>query len=169
MRWRIPLWMILVGGCGPLVVPMPSRLEPAEQSRIDRGWEKALTPVDGLDREAWLDLLVGVSLFEEGVDKLDFRSEKKFSKGTVVMQIRFDRAQPSADEFSLEIRSVDGKLLRREVYTRDDVMRSAHALFRQEADESAEARSERGKRWATIHGYFPEKSEGDAGVDADPP
>lgn len=153
--------LLLLAGCGPLVVPMPSRLSQKEQLRVDRGWNEALAPVNRLSRDTWLDLLVGKSLFEEGVDRLYFHSEKKFSGGTVVMEIHFVRSKPEDDRFTMEIRGPQGEVLRRETYSRAEVEQTAKTLFQNDAAQ----RSERERRWKMIEEYFPKPSP-DGGAEA---
>jgi hypothetical protein len=101
--------------------PMPPRLEADEQKKIDEAWDNALTPVDKLDRQATLDTLIVSQAFQAGVDRLDFRSEKKFSGGLVVMEIHFDRTKPNDDRFEVTIRDLADKELRHLVYNRAEV------------------------------------------------
>lgn len=161
---RIVCLLFVLTGCGPLLVPMPSRLSKQRQTIVDNGWNKALTPANRLSRATWLDLLVGKALFEEGVDTLYFHSEKRFSGGTVVMEVRFTRSRPDADRFIMEVRDPQGKVLRREVYSRGEVEHTVKALFQNEHDSAAQ-RLERKRRWKTIERYFPQPSR-DAGADA---
>jgi hypothetical protein len=126
MRTRLlpalALAAVTLVGCGPMGSgPMPPRLEPDEQKKIDDAWDQALTPVDHLDRQATLDTLIVSQAFQAGVDRLEFRSEKKFSGGVVVMEIHFDRARPNDDRFEVSVRDPAGKELRRLVYTRAEV------------------------------------------------
>src|SRR5450755_4458451 len=90
----LALSIIPLIGCGPMGNgPMPARLEADSQKKIDDAWEKALAPVDHLDHQAMLDTMVVTQAFQAGVDRLEFRSEKKFSGGMVVMEIHFDRTK----------------------------------------------------------------------------
>ena len=157
--------LLVLAACGPLLVPMSGRLGDEDQRKVDQGWERALAPVDRLTHGEWLDLFVGASIFEEGVDKLSFHSEKAFSGGTVVMEIEFERARPAADRFTMEVRDRAGAVLRREVYSRDDVLRAARGLFRREANDDPAAREAREQRWAKIREYFPARSTADASSD----
>ena len=45
------------------------------QKKISASWEKALQPVDRLDRQAILDALICTQAYQMGVDRLHFRSE----------------------------------------------------------------------------------------------
>lgn len=118
----IALAVIPLVGCGPMGSgPMPPRLEADEQKKIDDAWENALAPVDHLDRQAVLDTLIVSQAFQAGVDKLEFRSEKKFTGGLVVMEIHFDRTKPNDDRFEITIRDAAGKELRHLVYNRTEV------------------------------------------------
>ena len=78
------LCVLALSGCGPMGSgPMPPRLDDNEQKQIDESWDKALTPVDRLDRRAVLVALVLSQAYQAGVDKLTFHSEKKCAAGTV--------------------------------------------------------------------------------------
>jgi len=116
------LSVLAVAGCGPMGSgPMPPRLEDAEQKQVDESWDKALTPVDKLDRQAVLDALILSQAYQAGVDKLTFRSEKKCAAGTVVMEIHFDRSKPDQDRFDFRIVAADGRVLRELTYNRQEV------------------------------------------------
>jgi hypothetical protein len=139
---------------------MAPRVSADDQARIDRGWDEALAPVDRLTRAEWLDVFVGAGVFEAGVDKLDFRSEKRFAGGVVVMEVHFERADPSRDRFTMEVVDKKGVTVRRESFSRDDVTTTGRALFRQEPNEDPAVRKAREDRWAVIRRYFPEKDSG---------
>jgi hypothetical protein len=126
MRTRLltalALAIVPLVGCGPMGSgPMPPRLDADEQKKIDDAWDNALTPVDNLDRQATLDTLIVSQAFQAGVDRLEFRSEKKFTGGLVVMEIHFDRAKPNDDRFEVTVRNQAGKELRHLVYNRTEV------------------------------------------------
>jgi hypothetical protein len=113
---------IALVGCGPMPTgPMPPRLDADQQKQFDDGWEKALTPVDNLDRQTMLDALTITQGFQVGVDRLSFRSEKKFSGGNVVMEIEFERAVPAKDRFQITILDKSGAELRKLTYGRQEV------------------------------------------------
>jgi hypothetical protein len=81
-------------------MPMPKRLNAENQAEFDAGWNKALSPVDRLDRQRWLDILVGAHAYQWGVDKLWFHSEKKFSGGHVAMENSLRSSRPGRGSFS---------------------------------------------------------------------
>jgi hypothetical protein len=118
----LALAIVPLVGCGPMGSgPLPPRLEADEQKKIDDAWDNALAPVDHLDRQAVLDTLIVSQAFQAGVDRLEFRSEKKFSGGLVVMEIHFDRTKPHDDRFELTIRDTADKEVRHVVYNRSEV------------------------------------------------
>ncbi|HEY2783673.1 MAG TPA: hypothetical protein VGJ05_01750 [Fimbriiglobus sp.] len=123
--------LFAVTGCGPMTSPMPVRLSVDEQENINNAWDKALTPIGKLDRQAVLDLMVLRYAFEVGVDKLDFRSEKLFKGGKVVMMIAFDRAKPELDRFDFTVFDEAGKEVRTERYSRDDIELANRVFYRQ--------------------------------------
>lgn len=116
------LIVVCLAGCGPVgPTPMPPRLTDDEQKDVNAGWENALQTPDKLDRRAMLDALIVTHAYTVGVDRLAFRSEKDFSGGTVVMEIRFDRTKPADDRFEVRVRDRAGKELRHLVYSRAEV------------------------------------------------
>lgn len=129
-----PLLAGFAGCGGPLRTPMPVRLDDADQKAIDDAWNQALTPVDRYDRQNVLDILLGSQAYEFGVDRLTFRSEKKVSIGTVIMEIEFDRLTPEQDRFVVMVVGPKGKVLRREEYHRGEVEKVDRELFA-ECDE----------------------------------
>lgn len=116
----VALWMT---GCGPMSQPLPERLSDEAQQDIDTHWNQALTPVEKHDRETWLDALVVSRAYQAGVDSLDFRSEKKWAGGRVVMEIHFDRTKPADDRFEITVLDHAGQVLRRERYDREEMER----------------------------------------------
>jgi hypothetical protein len=121
--------IFVVAGCGPVgPAPMPDRLSDESQKRIDESWERALQPVDKLERQALLDAIVFTQAYQVGVDRLSFRSEKTFSGGTVVMEIHFDRAKPGEDRFVVRVLDKTGAELRHLVYNRGEVETTAKDL-----------------------------------------
>ena len=115
-------------GRGPLLLPMSMPLDEESQRMIDGAWNNMLTPVNRVDHQTLLDTIVTYWLFQLGVDRLHMVSEKYLSSGKVVMEIDCDRADPSADQFTVTVVDDRGKTLRRERYSRDDVNQSAAAL-----------------------------------------
>jgi hypothetical protein len=130
-------WLVACGaaalaavvGCGPMQSPMPVRLDDRDQKKIDESWEKALAPVDRYDHQAWLDIMLVTQAYQLGVDRLNFHSEKRFSGGTVVMEINYDRARPDSDRFEVRVLDKQGKVLRSESYGRADVENTYKELF----------------------------------------
>lgn len=116
-------------GCISKENPMPARLSDEQQTSFDDAWDKTLTPVGRFDGQTLLDILVTTQAYRTGIDKIDFRSEKRISNGKVVMEIHFDRALPGKDRFDVEIFDATGASLRRETYDREWVDRTYRELF----------------------------------------
>src|SRR5438552_799045 len=95
--------LFLFSGCGPLLFPMPMRLDPQRQQQVDSAWNAMLTPVNRLDRQTLLDCVVIMQLYQSGVDRFTARSEKLTSAGKVEMTIEFDRQKPEADQFAIRV------------------------------------------------------------------
>jgi len=109
-------------GCNPIgPKPMVDRLSDDDQRAVTESWNRALEPVNKLDRQALLDVLIYAQAYQVGVDRLSLRSEKAYAGGNVVMEVHFDRAKPAEDRFEVTVRDQAGNELRRVVYTRDDV------------------------------------------------
>jgi hypothetical protein len=110
-------------GCGPMrgPSPLPERLDDEGQKSIDEAWDRAFTPVNHLDRQGLLDGLVITQAYQVGVDKLAFRSEKKLTAGTVVMEIAFDRSNPAGDRFEVTVYDRNDTKVRQERYTRQEI------------------------------------------------
>jgi hypothetical protein len=167
----LTLSIVSLVGCGPMGSgPMPPRLEPDEQKKIDQAWNNALTPTDHLDRQAMLDTLVVTQAFQAGVDKLEFRSEKNFADGVVIMEVHFDREKPDGDAFVVTVRNPAGKELRRLEYTRTEVETTFRELndprFTQDAPnapplqpDQVKKREEVRKRLAEVEKLFPKPEE----------
>lgn len=118
----LALCTISLFGCGPMTTgPMPPRLVANSQKQVDEGWEKALTPVNHLDRQTMLDALILTQAFQVGVDRLSFRSEKAYSGGLVVMEIQFERSAPANDRFEVKMLDKTGVEKRKITYKRDEV------------------------------------------------
>ena len=151
--------------------PMPPRLEADSQKEIDEGWEKALAPIDHLDRQTMLDALIVSQAFQAGVDRLSFRSEKNYSGGLVVMEIHFDRAKPADDRFDVIVQDPNGKELRRLTYGRPEIESAARDLVHptfskpRPADvppldpDQAKKYEEIQKRLAAVEKLFPKRDE----------
>lgn len=119
---------LALSGCGPLQTPLPPRLDDEHQKSIDESWDKALSPVDRFNNQSLLDTLVITQGYQLGVDKLEFRSEKNFSGGVVVMESRFDRQAPERDLFTVTVQDRQGRALRQERYTREQIETTCHEL-----------------------------------------
>jgi hypothetical protein len=150
---------------------MPARPDEESQKAIDESWERALSPVNRFNHQALLDLLVGTQCYEVGVDKLTFRSEKKFSGGTAVMEISYDRLAPQKDRFEVTVLDPKGKEVRRESYDRNTVDTTYHDLYvecerlRKMKEQGVATKEDVQKlagyeaRWAVIQQAFPQAKE----------
>jgi hypothetical protein len=148
---------------------MAPRLDDEAQKEIEAAWEKALSPVDRLDHQLLLDVFVGTGAYQRGVDKLFFRSEKRYAGGLVVMEVHYDRTAPAEDRFEVKVLDSGGKLLRQERYSREEVEQTYRALYgdaprplqegEQEAPQAAEKRSKHQARWGKIEELFPKPKE----------
>lgn len=161
----VTLWMT---GCGPMSQPLPERLSDEAQQDIDNHWNQALTPVEKHDRETWLDVLVVTRAYQAGVDSLDFRSEKKWAGGRVVMEIHFDRAKPADDRFEITVLDHAGQVLRRERFGREEIERVVTELSERElppkgvepdTPEIAAQRANQETRKKRIEAVFPKMKE----------
>lgn len=117
------------GGCGPMHMPMPPRLDAQGQLIVDDAWNRAAGVLPRLDHQQLLDALMNSQAYQVGVDRLSLRSEKHCAAGLVVMEIRSDRADPSADYFAFTLYDNSGGIVRHERYSRDDVERTYEELF----------------------------------------
>lgn len=168
----LALTVVPLIGCGPMdSSPMPARLGAEDQKKIDDAWDNALNPVNKLDRQALLDALIVTHAYQAGVDRLTFRSEKKFSSGLVVMEIHFDRAKPEDDRFDVIVQDANGKEVRGVKYARPEIEATARDLFHpsfsqpRPADappldpEHAKMYEEIQKRRAAVEKLFPKPAE----------
>jgi hypothetical protein len=159
-------------GCNPIgPKPMVERLSDEDQRAVTESWNKALDPVDKLDRKAFLDILVYAQAYQVGVDRLNLRSEKSFSGGVVVMEVHFDRAKPAEDRFEVTIRDHAGKELRRVVYSRQEVESTFKDLYDPKLagnpgpnqpplpPDETKKREDVQKRLKAIEGLFPKREE----------
>ncbi|WP_171472215.1 hypothetical protein [Frigoriglobus tundricola] len=119
---------LALAGCGPLQAPLPARLDDGQQKAVNESWEQTLSPVDRFSKQSLLDFLLLTNTYQFGVDKLEFRSEKSFSGGVVVMEVRFDRSSPERDLFTVTVQDRPGKVLRQERYGREQIERSYSEL-----------------------------------------
>lgn len=129
-RFLLLGWVFGLGvGCGPMQTPLPRRLEDKDQQEVNGAWENALSQVDRYDNQTLLDMLICTRGYQHGVDKLEFRSEKIISIGTVIMEIHFDRAAPAEDRFEIRVVDAAGKTLRKERYEREQIERTDKELW----------------------------------------
>lgn len=149
----------LAFGCGPIKAPLPERLEPETQKKIDDAWTGILTPPNRLERQELLDVLVGTFAYQNGVDSLTFRSEKRFDGGRCVMEVHYDRMRPTEDRFIVTAYGLDGKLLRQEHYDRKQVDETFNALFLRPKEETGRHDEATERRWEKIWSHFPKPEE----------
>ena len=159
LRVLIMFAILMTVGCGPLNTPMVQRVDDETQQEIDEGWNRALKPVDQLDRQQWLDIFVVAQAYQMGVDKLSLRSEKSFDGGSVVMEIQYDRQLPDKDSFVVTVRDNDGHTIRQENYARKDVEDTYSYFFSNKvpSDEAEREKfeAEMQKRAEVIARFFP--------------
>lgn len=135
LRWIAFMSLAVVSaGCGPMTQPMVQRLPEEAQHQVDDVWDNLLQPPDRLDRTTLLDALTLYQLFQVGIDRLNMTSEKDVLGGRVVMTVRFDRAHPCLDEFTVTYVNRHGREVRRERYSREEVEESLELLRQQAAD-----------------------------------
>jgi hypothetical protein len=162
---------LALSGCGPLQTPLPPRLDDEHQKSINESWDKALSPVDRFNNQSLLDILVLTQAYQIGIDKLEFRSEKNFSGGVVVMESRFDRQAPERDQFTVTVQDRQGQVLRQERYTREQIANTSRELgveyetIRQKREQGTASAEEIQKlksyevRLALIQSVFPKLPE----------
>lgn len=121
-----PMWLAAVlasaGGClGPLSTPMVYRLDEKEQAAVDQSWTNILDKSASVDHTLLLDVLLWSGLYQFGIDRLEFRSEKDLPEGLVIMEVSFDRSLPANDRFAVTFIPADGTDRWTERYTREEV------------------------------------------------
>jgi hypothetical protein len=125
----------MVAGCGgPMQAPLPPRLDAQGQKDIDDAWDRAIRQMGQYDHQALLDVLMISKAYEVGVDRLTLRSEKRVAAGMVVMEIHFDRLAPAEDRFEVTAFDPEGRLLRKERYSREEVEKTHKELFVEQAE-----------------------------------
>jgi hypothetical protein len=139
--------------------PLPERLEPETQKKIDDAWTEVLTPPNRLGRQDLLDMLVGTFAYQHGVDTLTFRTSKQYAGGTVVMEAQYDRMRPTDDRFEVIVYGLDGKVERHERYTRKEIDATFDSLFRSSPDETDDRNEATNRRWEKILMHFPKPEE----------
>jgi hypothetical protein len=156
----IPACALLVSlGCGPMQAPLPERLDPESQKKIDDAWASVLTPPDRLGHQDLLDVLVGTQAYQLGVDSFMFRAEKRYAGGKVVMEVAFDRARPDEDRFQVTVLDSLGKVARAENYTRKEVDETFDTLYRSSAGQPGPRNDAAQRRWERIWSHFPKPEE----------
>jgi hypothetical protein len=120
--------VLLTSSCGPLQAPLPVRLDDDSQNKVDQAWEKALAANPPVGNQALLDALLLSHAYQGGVDRLQFRSEKEFSGGLVIMEVEYDRRAPDKDRFDVQVVNKAGKALRVERYGRVQIDRTRREL-----------------------------------------
>ena len=159
LRVLITFAILMTVGCGPMLTPMAQRVNDEMQKEIDEGWNRALKPVDQLDRQQWLDIFVFAQAYQVGVDKLSLRSEKSFDGGSVIMEIQYDRQLPDKDSFAVTVRDNDGQTVRQETYARKDVEDTYNYFFSNKfpSDEAEREKfeAEMQERIKVVVKYFP--------------
>jgi hypothetical protein len=123
MKRCVVMMAAAFAGCGPMVSPMVPRLDAVQQKTADEEWHNLVTPPERADRDVLFVALTFNQLFQTGVDRADFHSEKKIDDKRVVMDIHFWREAPNEDAFYVTIYDHDGAVLRAERYSRDDYVR----------------------------------------------
>jgi hypothetical protein len=109
--------------------PMVSRLSEEDQRRVDDSWTNMFSPPDRLDRTLLLDVLVTHQMHQLGIDRLTMVSEKSIGTHRAVMTIHFDRRSPGFDQFTIALIDEQGRELRRERYTPDEIFGRLAYLF----------------------------------------
>ncbi len=125
---------VMLPSCtGPLIQPMVVRLDNEKQARVDAVWDTLVKSKEGDTRRVMLDVIAVGQLIQVGVDRANYRAEKQVAGGVVVMEVFYDRAQPTVDRFVVELYDGDWQLKRRESYTRDEVENAVQWMHRYNA------------------------------------
>lgn len=129
MRILALSFVLCLVGCGPITKPMVDRLPEEQQQVVDATWDNMFTPPERLDRILLLDVLIVNQMHQYGVDRLELRSEKRVCNGRVIMTIRFDRADPAFDEFTISYLDEQGRERRRERYSTQEINARIELLY----------------------------------------
>lgn len=114
--------LLAVSGCaGFAVKPIPDRLPDESQARVDAAWEHMISLDSELDRQSLLDAVLLHQLWHVGVDHVEFSAQKWVGDVLVVMESSFDLDNPEGDVFAVSYWSSDGRPLREEEYTREEL------------------------------------------------
>jgi len=160
-RLLLLLPLFFLAGCSK---PLPDRLLPEDQARVEAGWNLAFTPTNRLDHQGLLDLMVGARIYEHGVDFLEMKSEKRFAGGKAVMEVHYERDKPESDRFTVSIFDHAGKLLRSDAFDRREVEGTVHDLLGigveiREGVQAQAKHADRAARWNRIREVFPEPAK----------
>lgn len=128
----LPCLLAVLSGCGPLTFPAVHRLKPEEQAQVESIWTNMLAPPNRLDRSTLLDVLVAYQLHSTGIDRVRFVGEKQTPVGRVSLTVDFDRAREDNGTFAFVLTDPQGKLMRHEVYTADEVFKTVTELNERE-------------------------------------
>ncbi len=124
LRLMSMLLFMSVTGCSAILTsgPMPERLSPEEQARVDSSWNNAFNPPNRIDRTLLLDVLRTYQLYWHGIDRIDARIEKNLPQGRVVMSLHYDRRlADNESDFIVTAYDKIGNVLRTERYSRADI------------------------------------------------
>ncbi len=132
---------LLIAGCGPMTIPAIRPLDPEQQAVVDGMWNNMLTPDDRLDRDLLLDVILINQLHQLGADRVRYVAIKETAAGTVTMVVDFDRARraagrPDSGTFTVTLSNPAGAVIRRDVYTGNEVLERAGAALRPEPEGS---------------------------------
>ena len=109
-------------GCEGLdASPMAYRADESAQRVRDEYWRNLIASQGMLDRDKFLHALMEHQPFQFGIDTLRLSSRKVSDGQAIEMEITYERSKPSWDAFSVIIRAENGEVIRREVYSREDV------------------------------------------------
>ena len=118
VRLTLIAFTLLLASCGPFVMPMFHRLDDEQQAAADQVWHNMLTPANRLDRQTLLDTVCVNYLYGTGIDRASYHAEKRVDHQLVTLDITFDRERPLQDEFSIAVIGGDGRVLRKETWSR---------------------------------------------------
>lgn len=112
---------VALTACGPMTRVLPTPLDGASQREVDAAWTHLLSPVDRANRDELLNVIAMTGAYQLGVERLEFRSQKQYANGTVIMEVRHDRLAPQDDRVTVIVLDKAGVEQRREQYTRTEV------------------------------------------------
>jgi hypothetical protein len=139
---RVTAMAIVSAGLGGCVMPpVVGKLSPEDQAAVDAAWNRMFDPVHRLDRTALLDaVLLGNLWFPIGAgqDRATMRAEKDFAGGTVVTELRHDRAAPQNDTYTVTVFDRSRRVVRRESWYRAELENAAGGLSQLKARKAPE-------------------------------